>query len=310
MVDSLNEQEQLLAARTSYAFWAWEVLQSDGCTASELCIRMATKEAKRHYIAEDGNYDKALERMKGNLAWRSSEQVDLLKVCFAQSGCASSDTVSIQLTTEQDDRCRNLENIIEKDLLIQRMAVRGYDKAGRAIVVKLRRGEPWPKEDTSGEGYRIAQVFVAERAIAATELRTLGTLGAVTAIFDSNGYVSANSPPISVVVETVKTLQANYPERLGKLVVIGAPFWMQAFVTVVTPLLAAKTRDKLLILGSSPLSSFWGKEATSDEDLVRQVVEADQAMPFMLPDGKLTSPIDVEQQTRRTPFSEVYDFEG
>jgi CRAL/TRIO domain len=229
---------------------------------------------------------------------------------------ASLTTRTIQLSEEEAEQCARFEKLIEDDLHIQKMAVRGYDKENRAIIVKLCREAQWSGSETADEAFYLAQLYIAERAIAATELRSIGKKEQLTAIFDFSTYDAANKPPVTVIVHTLKILQANYPERLGKAIALDAPFFMQAVIAVVNPLLAAKTRDKLAILGSSSLQlpKLWPLRGTSPspaevrEETVRAVLDPDQAMPFMLPDAKLISAIDVVRQLRQVPFYELYDY--
>lgn len=224
---------------------------------------------------------------------------------------ASFTTTTIQLSEEEEELCAHYEKLIEADLRIQKMAVRGYDKQNRPIIVKFCRETKWSGEETSDEGFQWAQLYVAERAIAATELRSIGKSEQLTAIFDFSVYDSGNTPPVRVMVETIKVLQANYPERLGKALVLDAPFWMHALMKVVNPFLALKTREKLAVLGTSALPNLWPLRGSSfaeiREETVRAIVDPDQAMPFMLPDAKLTSAIDAAYQLRQVPFYELYD---
>lgn len=194
------------------------------------------------------------------------------------------------------------------------MAVRGHDKENRAIIIKLCREGKWSGDETADEGYQLAQSFIAERAIAATETRSIGTIEQITLVFDLSAYSAANAPPVKVMIETIKILQAKYPERLGKVIVLDAMVWMQAVLKVINPFLVAKTREKLVVLGSSLFFDFWPLRGTFPssavirEESVRTVVHPDQAMPFMLPDAKLISAIDVVHLLRQVPFYELYDY--
>jgi hypothetical protein len=115
------------------------------------------------------------------------------------------------------------------------------------------------------------------------------------------------------MIDTVKMLQANYPERLGKALILEAPFWMLAVFKVVSAFLAEETRAKVSIVSSGSLSSLWpfggSSPETSREAIVRDVVDSSQAMPFMLPDAELNSEISIERQLKDVPFHELYDFD-
>lgn len=241
-----------------------------------------------------------------------------MKSCFAQAAegftddpFAASCTTTIRHSEKDEALCTRFEKLIEDDFSVQKMAVRGHDKENRPIIVRSSRGSKWSGDEAADEGFRWAQVYIAERAIAATELQSMGKNEKLTAFFDFSSYSAHNAPPVKVMVDTVKVLQANYPERLGKAVVLDAPFWMQAIMNIVTPFLAIKTRDKLVVLGISPLPSLWPVKGSSyaevREQTVRAVVDLEHAMPFMLPDGKLASTIDVDRQLRQVPFYELYD---
>jgi CRAL/TRIO domain len=361
VVEGISELEQCIAARTSYAFWAWEHLQVSSPDADatfpvetefvEIRIQMAMREARRHYVGQSGDYESALARFKSTLEWRevSSEivtcvpsvvpcrlliypvnlhlfhlrppketKIDLLKICFSDplghpetQAAAPQTTRRIQLDGNDARQCTHFEAIIENDLGIQKMAVRGHDKERRPIIVKFCREAKWSVESPhADEGFTMAQLYFAERAIAVAELSSLGTNEKLTAIFDYSAYDSSHAPPITVMVETLKALQANYPERLGRALILDTPYWMQAVMQLVSPFLSAATRDKLTMLGSSILPRLWSSGPSADEirlSTVCAIVDPDQAMPFMLPNARRTSDIDVTHQLRRVPFYELYD---
>jgi len=322
VMDELTEDEQQIAARTSYAYWAWEQLHNDDDYDKDRskCIRMAMREARRHYVGEHGDYETALKRFKTTLKWRKERQVDLIRLCFAGSSAnfssttnsSSMQTVAVELSEANAKVCFDFEQLIEADFRAQTMAVRGHDRENRPIIVKLCRRQPW--NAVSEESFALAQLFVAERAVAASEFLSKGTAEKLSAIFDFGEYNSANSPPVMYLVNTIKMLQANYPERIGKALILDAPFWMRAVHQIIFPFLAKKTRDCISLLGgeaSVSLSNLLpGSTSLADlrEETVQTVVKPEQAMPFMLKNAKLTTQIDVDQQLRRVPFHELYDF--
>ena len=154
VVECLTDEEQLIAARTSYAYWAMEQLCSD--TTSSTSIRMAMREARRHYVGANGDFDRALERFKRSLQWRKERRVDLLRFCFWTShndtdlgvyagaepnGCTTNASMLLQSTTvelsEEDAKvCSQYEKLIERDLQIQPMAVRGHDRETATRQIK------------------------------------------------------------------------------------------------------------------------------------------------------------------------------
>jgi CRAL/TRIO domain len=245
----------------------------------------------------------------------------LLRSCFSKQADKSEESfettgatmTAVSLTDEEVEICSKWERLIDRDVNVQTMAVRGHDKKKRAIVVKACRSIPWDTDDTeAGLGFKMTQIYFAERAIAATEVMTLGRDDYLAAMFDFGAYESTNSPPARVMIATVKELQANYPERLGNAVVVGAPFWMQAVMKMLYPFMAEATRSKLHVLGSSPLGSLWATSKSPTADLIREetigaIVDGEQAMAFMLAEAKLTSEINVQRQLHDVPFFQLYD---
>ena len=49
---------------------------------------------------------------------------------------------------------------------------------------------------------------------------------------------------------------------------------------------------------------------SSSDATIQAIVDADQAMVFMRPDGIFQSPIDVMYQLYHVPFYEIYNFEN
>jgi hypothetical protein len=266
------------------------------------------------------------------------------------------------------------ETIIAYDLQIQTMAIRGHDKQNRPILIRQSRQSPWiynnnnsnnnddendvDKDDTSkgymndtsitaidmDQSYEWAQLYMSERAIAIGEILNHGRNDKLSVFFDYTVYNSRNAPPMNVLIRTITTLQTHYPERLGKAVIIDAPFWMTTIIQMVSPFLAKKTRDKIVAIRRAATSAsswlptsgntLWRSLMTTkfpateqndhnnndgthddndeqhslsnDETSIRNIVDADQAMTFMRSDGQLVSNIDITYQIQNVPFYELY----
>ena len=68
MVEELTPEQQEVAARTSYAYWAASV--SENRPSEQIRIRMAMREARRHLVGEDADYNKALESLRNTCQFR------------------------------------------------------------------------------------------------------------------------------------------------------------------------------------------------------------------------------------------------
>lgn len=135
---------------------------------------------------------------------------------------------------------------LEEELSKQVMVVRGKDRESHSIVVKMPRESP----ETNEETFITAQLYIAERAIAATEFLSCGENEKVVAIFEFGTYSSANAPPFRVMRAMATILQRNYPERLFHLVILDPPFFMRTIYTLIHPFLSADTNEKVILISN------------------------------------------------------------
>ena len=107
VIDDLTEEEQRIAACTSYAYWAREQRHQqkqnncDDVDDETKRVRMAMRAARRHYVGQNRDYDSALERFKSTLQWRKEKQVDLIRLCYSSSSATpleSETAVTIELS--------------------------------------------------------------------------------------------------------------------------------------------------------------------------------------------------------------------
>jgi CRAL/TRIO domain len=199
------------------------------------------------------------------------------------------------------------------------MVVRGHDRHKRAVFMKMARQAP----STDEQAYFLAQLYLLERAIAATEVTSRGTQEKVTVIFDFYNYSSSNSPPFTTVRKTLNLLQRFYPERLAKLLILDPPFWVRGVYAAVSPLLAPETRERITLVTGTRASSS-EERASSSEDLgsdtngdesrmsardllVAELIDPSQAMPLLISCGKLKGDIDICHFMHNVPFHSLYD---
>jgi CRAL/TRIO domain len=194
---------------------------------------------------------------------------------------------------EEEDLKNKLREYVELELnLKQPFFVRGKDRDNRAIIVKRGRVSP----ETLHEAYENNHFYIAERAIATTEFLSRGKNEKILVIMDFEGYSSSNAPPLWTQKETIGLLIAHYPERLAAGIVSEPAFWMRAIYNVVYPLLSEDTCKKIQMLYGQ------GKH-----DALRQLIDPEQAMPFMMPEGQLTAPVEPHIFLNHAPFYCHYD---
>lgn len=122
-------------------------------------------------------------------------------------------------------------------LLQWNSVVNGFDKDGRPIV--------WlrpSRENTKPSPTQIRHlIFQLERAI---DLLPEG-VEKLHLVVDYKGATSANNPSLQTAKQVIHLLQNHYCERLGRGVVVNVPFFLQAFFSLLKPLLDPKTKEKI-----------------------------------------------------------------
>jgi hypothetical protein len=142
MVDALTEEELEVAARSSYGYAKLSASSYKSCSNTSTVNKDILKDSRqcavsrmavRHWIAEKGNTQLALQRMRQAIQHRP--RIDVIRDC-----CRHHDKQS--LVTRQ---------LIQHYLGPQgRMFVRGYDKDGRAIFHFIVTNSPRNKDSAEG----------------------------------------------------------------------------------------------------------------------------------------------------------------
>lgn len=123
------------------------------------------------------------------------------------------------------------------------------------IVVIRKRREPFEIQEY--EDYRKSFVFMLhctgkmadrqhERGVGADDVN--GETGQWVIVMDMATLEKANSPPLSVTMETMKIFQRHFPERAKRIVIVDAPPAFQFIWRLVNPLIDAVTREKFVFV--------------------------------------------------------------
>ena len=297
LADALTDRERESAARTSFAYWAASTSPSDDdettglrpAVDNSVRRRMAARMVRRHMA--QGRLAKCdpgacLEDVRSCLRFRERRDLDSLRLCFfrrgGDSGGHGSKTTNDEVELEPHSVPLSLlleyESQIAKDLSTQPMAVCGMDPDRRAIVVKCSR----TTSECDEEAYVLSHLYTAERAIAATEWASGGVEEKVVAMMDFADYGEGHRPPIQAIRRLIGEMQAVYPERLEKMLVLNPPFWMRALFGVVRVFLDKDVRNKVeLVSGEKQIAQALGSlsfDLTDDMDIDRYLRD----VPFFL----------------------------
>jgi hypothetical protein len=283
LLDEMSTEECEELALSSYTYWlaTFDEIQPD----RGMQRLAALKDIRRHYIAENKKYDSTLERLRQTCRLRRDNTITVLRTLFADN------FDQFGLTANQLAIRAEYQVLVSEELAKQNMVVRGYDRENRAILYKLSR----TKKDTLELAYTLTQLYLIDRAAAASEVVSRGKQDQVVVVLVFDNYLRSLSPPLSTVRHGNAKLQTLFPERLHKLIVLNPPFWMRAIYHLISPLLSSATRQKIRVLS--------GKE----EGFLREAVDAEQAMPMLRSDGHLISEISVDQYLRNIPYYGLYD---
>lgn len=276
LVATLTDEQRELAAIGSYAYWLATI--SEQPPTEEERTKFALREARRFV---HGNPPEQAEKLcKEACHYRKDRRVDLIRACF---------TDGIEFDNDDDqEQADKIRKEVKSDLFKQKVYVRGIDKQGRALMIMHSREH----EGTIDEEFIVAQIYMMERAIACTEFISAGAEEKITVVFELYTFKSSLAPSWGAIKQMASILQNCYSERLKGLIIIDPPLWARTMYGLLKPFLDPVTRAKFLV-------------ATGDKkklQIVGEAISEDQAMPFLLPSGKLTDEVDMDRFLEVVPF--------
>jgi len=284
LVETLTPKQIELAAQGSYAYWLATISPHQQPTDAER-LRMATREARR--FLGSPTLEVAERLLKETCAFREERRIDLIRSCFMEEGTVEYDNDDELLLAHK------YRYLINNDLSKQSAYVRGRDKDGRALLIV----HPRTQTGTDDDEFVLSQLYLMERAIAVTEYESVGRIEKITAVFDFNNFQSSLAPNFEAVKSVSGILQNRYSERLQKLVITDPPFWMRAAYGVLKPFLDPVTSAKFIMVSGSKRK----------QQVIADLIDEDQAMPFLLPSGKLIDKVDDRVFIQHVPFYRGYD---
>jgi hypothetical protein len=301
------------AAQSSYAYW---LLQHQGehevpPPTADQRRRMALREARRH-VCKAG-YIKAQKNLPNTLQFRSVlEPIHHIRAAAWSSNTDSNSTTVLTNGGDGGTPCttgsssnivyeNDLEKVaieqcrarIERDLKHQLGVVRGQDIEGHAVLIYYSRATAAIDDDS----FVWSLLYLMERALATTEYTSMGRLEKISVVLDFGNFAASLAPSWNAMQRATTSLQYYYPERLKRLIIIDPPFWMRTTYNMLKPFLDPETKLKFIMVSGDQQKI----------ECLKQVIPESHAMPFMLPGGMLTDPVDGSKFFNEVPFHCLYD---
>ena len=280
MVYALNEEEQEIAARSSYKYMINAISEATPSTNEQ--INTACKMARRHLVASKGDKKAGLKQMKKTIYFRKETGVDDLRRCYNKNDKDYNSSKYVALRSSLD-----------KALETAFVSVIGYSKNRVPIFIHL----PSVISDFSNPAeYIQANVFMTEKVNACSEQFTNGEQEKFYAFFDYNNFATKNIPPLKLTKEFFDILRDHYPERLQNIYLIDAPMIFRAFYAIIKHFIDPITVRKVKFITGleQRRKEFTGMAENSD------------IMPFILPEGDVPQPINIKKLLYDIPFDHAY----
>jgi len=269
MLSELSEEQVEKAALSSYAYFTGKNKDREGC---------ALAMAKRHFLADKGDYSVALDKMRNAINFFDEIDVSSMRKCFYDS--------------DDGGPLDEMRKAIESDVSAGRLAVCGEDFSGRAIHIVLCRNKITDNPDALLRGH----IYAIERCLAATESKTNGKIEKSIVAYDFSGMSRSHIIPLKTFRKIGAALQNYYPERLHCTYLIDVPVFIRSLWKVFSPFIDPVTRKKIVFIN--------GKD--EKEKTFEKVLAEENAMPFIRPGGKMSSQIDMNTFLYKTPFDCSY----
>jgi CRAL/TRIO domain len=313
LVSELTPAQLEVAARTSYAYWLSTrggnqiASGSDVQEESASCLgvddhhhetnrmKSAMREARRHYLGEHRNYEKALASLREACDFRIEWKLDLLREIGQSSTFLNASNFNADDGHDDCEIMQRYRGYLEDELGKQPNIVGGQDRYDRAVIVRWGRSNATLDYD----GFLLTQIYTAERAIAATEIQSMGKEEKIILLVDLSNYDRRHVPPIAKVMEACTKLQRLYPERILHSILLDPPLWARMLHATIKPFLTKRTRRRIIMIS--------GQE--EKDTTLADMIDVANALPVFTSDGKLQQFVDIPRFLNGTVFHSPYTFD-
>ncbi|XP_073350460.1 SEC14-like protein 1 [Pagrus major] len=244
----------------------------------------------RFLRARDFNLDKAKEFMCQSLTWRKQHQVDFLLDTW------------------------------ERPQLLQDYYAGGWhhhDKDGRPLYV-LRLGQM----DTKGLVRALGEEMLLRQVLSLNEeglrrceenTRVFGRpISCWTCLVDLEGLNMRHlwRPGVKALLRIIEVVEANYPETLGRLLILRAPRVFPVLWTLVSPLIDENTRKKFLVYAGNDYQGPGGLVDYIDKEIIPDFLGGDCMCDIpeggMVPKSLYRTAEELESEENRLLTDSIY----
>lgn len=239
----------------------------------------------RFLRAREFNVEKAREMLCQSLVWRKKYQVDRLLNTYEMPQVA-------------------------KDFFPG--GWHHYDKDGRPLYI-LKVGQMDVKghlRSIGEEGMLKLTMHICEEGLKRTEEQTLRIgrpIGTWSCLLDLEGLNMRHlwRPGIKALLRIIEIVEANYPETLGRVLVVRAPRMFPILWTIVSTFIDEKTRQKFLLFGINDINSTdSGLLNYVDEEFLPEFLGGKCAMEGMSEGGLIPKALYLPDEEYERVFSE------
>ena len=223
--------------------------------------------------------DRALAKIRSTIEYRRDAGVDDVRTCFDRD-------------KRHSDLHRKIRERLEGRYASKGSVIRGYGKKGQALFLNYPRCETKWDEETFVEG----NIYMLERALAATERRTDGKVTKILNFYDYNGYAMKNSPPPLLIARLLGDLRDHWPDRLEGVYIVDSPWIFRTFWGIIKHFIDPVTFD---------LVHFVTGEA--QKEILKGMIDEEHAAPFMYEGEKAEGEADMKKFFYEIPTDKVYD---
>ncbi|CAB9514163.1 CRAL TRIO domain protein [Seminavis robusta] len=286
ILNNLSEQELETAAMASHQYCLLQTQAHDNSTNkgtttvtdnNNICsndqLDYASQLIQRHLIAEQGNTERTLSKIKATLQFRRDWKVNETRQTFHDN------------SPQSLKRQRRIAGYLGGDA--GKLFVRGFDRQGHACIHYIMRHNNHHSNNDS-LGCMLAFLYTLEKAIACSERHPHNTDGMITVSVDLKGFQpKLHVPPMDALQQLVLLLKEHYPERLFRVTFVDAPILFRyVWAVLLKPRINdPTTRDKFHFVTGRFQRNRWIRGGGWD---------LHQCMPYQHAQGKLVADVDME----------------